>query len=366
MKAIIPIGGRGTRMRPVTFTANKHFIPVGNKPLIFYPIETIADAGIKEVAITYNPGQLDYAKEVLGTGRKWDLKFTYVLQPEPKGLANIYEVCEEFIGNDRFVFHLGDNIFTEGIRELVDYFSDAKDVHAIAVMTRHPENTRLGVPYFDKRGNLIKCVEKPQKPPHNFALPGLYLLDKNAFKVFKGKDKLQPSARGEYEIPDAYQWLIDHGYKVIVKEYKGKWLDPGKFNDWLETNQYLLDRDTKLVQGQSLEPTMRFGSAVRIEGRVEIGKKTKIKNSIIRGPVKIGDEVMIENSFIGPYTAIYHGCEITNCRIENSVLMRNVKLHNIAKLVDTSLIGPDSQISGNNNGHVSLEMFVGEMSKISL
>lgn len=360
MKAIIPIGGRGTRMRPVTFTSNKHFIPVGNKPLIFYPIETIANAGIKDIALTYNPGQLNYAKKYLGNGSRWGLNFTYVLQPEPKGLANIYQVCEKFVDGDKFVFHLGDNIFVNGIKDIVNVFRNSKDINAIAVMTEHPENIRMGVPYFDSQGNLIKCVEKPKNPPHKFALPGLYLMDRNAFKVFKGKDKLKPSARGEYEQPDAYQWLIDHGYKVVVQEYKGKWLDPGKFNDWLETNQYLLDIETETVLNSN--PDVKS----QIEGRVSIGKKCKIKNSVIRGPVKIGDGVVIEDSFIGPFTSIYHGCEIKECKLENSVLMQNVKLGNIKRPIDSSLIGAGSEIDEIDHGNRSMEMFVGEMSKISL
>lgn len=347
-------------MRPVTFTANKHFIPVANKLLIEYPIETVAAAGIGEVAITYNPGQLEYAKEVLGDGSRWGVKLTYILQPEPKGLANIFQVCEDWVGNDQFVSHMGDNIFTEGIKDLVDYFVKGKPSGGMVTMVQHEENWRLGVPYFDKQNRLVKYVEKPKNPPHKFAVPGLYFMNKNAFKMFKGKDKLKPSARGEFEQPDAYQWLIDHGYKVVVKEYKGKWLDPGKFNDWLETNQYLLDRYAKLnFRKSSILDT-------KIEGRVEIGQKCKVKNSVIRGPVRIGDNVLIADSFVGPYTSIYHGGEIINCRIENSVLMGNVKLKNIVKPIDTSLIGPDSEVRGNNNGHASLELFLGEMSKISL
>ena len=359
MKAIIPIGGRGTRMRPVTFTANKHFIPVGNKLLIEYPIETMVDAGITDIAITYNPGQLEFAQKILNNGSQWGAKFTYILQPEPKGLANVYQVCEDYIKNDHFVVHLGDNIFTQGIKEQVNCFIKEKP-NGMVVMVEHPENWRLGVPYFDKQGNLTKYLEKPKNPPHKFAVPGLYFFDSHAFTVFKGKDKLKPSARGEYEMPDAYQWLIDHGYNITVKEYHGKWLDPGKFGDWLETNRYLLDTQTKTSFNSQPDKNSH------IQGRVTIGKNCQIKNTTIRGPVNIGNHITIMDSFIGPFTAIYHGCHLLNCKIDNSVLMDNVILKDITKPIDNSIIGPDSQITGNSNGHASLELFIGEMSKISL
>ena len=170
-------------MRPVTFTTNKHFIPVGNKPLIHYPIESIAAAGIREIAITYNPGQLEFAKKFLGTGSKWKVKLTYVLQEKPAGLANIFQVCEDWLASSPFVLHLGDNIFTSGIKEPLDYFIKHKP-DGLVVMLEHPENTRLGVPYFNKKGRLIRYVEKPKKPPHKFAIPGLYFLNKNSFKCF--------------------------------------------------------------------------------------------------------------------------------------------------------------------------------------
>src|SRR3989344_8730034 len=239
MKAIIPTGGRGTRMRPLTFSTNKHFIPVANKPLIFYPIETVASAGIKKIGITYNPGYLEEVKSILGDGSRWALEFDYILQEEPKGLANIFQVCEEYLDGDSFVLHLGDNIFVDGIGSFIDHFEKMKPDGLVA-MVHHRENTRLGVPYFDKDGHLVKYVEKPENPPHDFAIPGLYFFSQVVFDCFK-KDPIKPSQRGEYEISAPYQWLIDHGKKVDVLEYKGKWLDPGKIDDWLSANEYLLE-----------------------------------------------------------------------------------------------------------------------------
>lgn len=359
MKAIIPTGGRGTRMQPFTFFANKHFIPVGNKPLLFYPIEAVADAGIKEVAITYNPGFEEAIKNLLGDGSRWGLKFTYVLQPRPLGLANIFEVCEDYIGGDDFLLHLGDNIFTDGIGELVEHFQKERP-NGLVAMIEHPENTRLGVPYFDKKGKLKKYVEKPKRPPHKYAIPGIYFFDRQVFKCFKGKDKIMPSARGEYEISFPFQWLIDHGYEVAVLEYKGRWLDPGKTDDWLDSNRYLLDRNV------NKQRTPKLAKSVKIEGRVEIGKNCRIRNSTIRGPVSIGDNVEIIDSFIGPFTSIYKNCRIKSCRITNSILMHEVNIKDVSRLIDSSIIGPGSEVNSNIRTGDQLEMFLGAKSTVVL
>lgn len=358
MKAIIPTGGRGTRMQPITFSANKHFIPIANKPLIFYPIETIVALGIKEIGITYNPGWLDLVKSYLGDGKRWGVSFTYIVQEKPLGLANIIESAEEFIGSDRFVFHLGDNIFSDGIKEGFDYFEKNKP-DGLVYMLKHPENNRMGVPYFNSKNRLIKYVEKPKNPPHSFAIPGVYFLDSAAFGCFKGKNRIKPSERGEYEIPSVYQWLIDKGYRIDVLEYRGKWLDPGKFGDWIESNQYLLD--TKLIS----EVLTKIEKNTKIEGRVSIGKKCKIDNSEIRGPVAIGDSVEILNSYIGPYTSISNGCKIKNSHIENSVVMNNVTIVDIKQPIDRSLIGPSTEIVDQKRVVGKLEFFLGEKSRVT-
>lgn len=344
-------------MQPLTFSSNKHFIPVANKPLIFYPIEAITEVGIKEVLITYNPGWLDTVKNFLGDGSRWGLKLTYVLQPEPKGLANIIQVCEEGLGGESFVLHLGDNIFSDGIKDLYDFFVKEKP-NGLVAMVRHPENRRMGVPYFDKKGSVKKIVEKPKNPPHDYAMPGIYFADNNFFKAFKGKGKVKPSARGEYEIPDPFTWLIKHGYKVLVKEYEGRWLDPGKFDDWIGANQYLLDKSlqTKIES--------RLGRNAFVENRVSIGKRCKIYNSRIRGPVAIGDGVVIKDSYIGPYTSIGSNCEIIGSHIENSVLMNEVKVVGIKQPIDTSLIGTGAEIVNGKGPTAAMEFFIGEKSHI--
>jgi glucose-1-phosphate thymidylyltransferase len=346
-------------MRPLTYAVNKHFIPVANRLLIEYPIKTLVEAGVKEIGITYNPGQLEYAKEVLGDGSKWKAKFTYILQEKPAGLANIVEVAEKFLKGEKFVFHLGDNIFTEGIKDLVEYFDTSSSI-GMVTMIHHEQNRRMGVPFFDGKGRLVKYVEKPENPPHDFAVPGVYFLDGNVvFDAFKGKDRLSESLRGEYEIPDLFQWLIDRKNVVEVKEYKGVWLDPGKFDDWLEANQFLLDREVvRIIKGEIQE-------ASHVEGRVEILEGTRIENSVIRGPVRIGKSVVIKDSFVGPFTSIYDGCEITNCRIENSVVMGDVKLNSIKGVITDSILGEATEVNGEDKGGVT-KLFLGQNSRVEI
>lgn len=359
MKAVIPTGGRGTRMQPITFSANKHFIPIANKPLIFYPIETVVNAGIKDILITYNPNTLDYVKSFLGDGSRWGAKFTYVLQEEPKGLANVFEVCEEALEGEPFLMHNGDNIFTKGIGKVVDYFLKKKP-NGLVTMVHHKDNRRLGVPYFDENNRLVQYVEKPENPPHDFAIPGLYFFDHNVFKSFRGKDKIVPSARGELEISSPFQWLIDHGYKVDVIEYKDKWMDPGKFDDWLDANKFMLD-DTLVEKNES-----KLNSSTSIKGKVSIGINCDISGSQINGPTIIGDNVEIKNSQIGPYCAIDSNCVIQNSMLENSVLMERAKIIDIKKTVDTTIMGPESEIVDIDTRSTSIKLFIGEKSKIEI
>jgi glucose-1-phosphate thymidylyltransferase len=359
MKAIIPTGGRGTRMRPLTFSSNKHFIPVANKPLIHYPIETVAAAGITEIAITYNPPNLEYVQSMLGDGSKWGVHFTFIEQSEPKGLANIYQVCESFVNGDQFLLHLGDNIFTDGIKDLVEYFIKEKP-NGMVTMVHHKENKRLGVPYFSNDGRLEKYVEKPENPPHDFAIPGLYFFDGNSFDVFKGDEAIQPSARGEYEIPTAYQWMIDHQRRVDVIEYKGKWLDPGKFDDWIESNQYILDTTLETELETELDPTSSY------ENRIKIGKNCEIYDSHIRGPVIIGDNVKISSSYIGPYSSVSNNCVIEMSHVENSVLMEGVHVNNVGQPIDSSLIGTESLVTSSEGPTSSVELFIGEKSVVKV
>lgn len=346
-------------MRPLTFSTNKHLIPLANKPLLFYPIEEVVAAGIKEIGINYNPGQQEELEAVLGNGSRWGVKFTYLLQEKPTGLANIIQIAENFAGKEKFLMHLGDNIFYGGIKTMVDSFL-TNDFNGLVPILHHEENWRLGVPYFDKKGKMVKYVEKPKNPPHDWAIPGLYFFDHHVFECFGGKEAIKSSARGELEISSPYQWLIDHNYKVGTFEFKGIWKDPGKFDDWIETNQFLLDKE--LTEGCD----SKLKKNVKIEGRVKIGKGCQIENSILRGPVIIGDGVIIKDSFIGPYSSIADDCEVVNTKIENTILGRSVKIRNLTKPIDCSMIGEETLIEGDHQLSGATQLFVGSQCLLRL
>jgi glucose-1-phosphate thymidylyltransferase len=359
MKGLITAGGRGTRMRPVTFSTNKHFIPIANKPLLFYGLEEMINAGIKEIGINYNPGQVEELKAVLGSGDKWGVNFTYILQEKPLGLANIIEVSRDFIGKNKFVMHLGDNIFWGGIKDLIDKFRQS-DANGMVTVIKHPENFRMGVPYLNKDGSLKEIIEKPEKPPHNLAVPGLYFFDKHALECFDGKNKIIPSSRGEYEIGSVYNWLVDNGFQVEIAEFKGTWKDPGKFNDWLDTNRFILDES----KGSKIESNL--SKDVIVEGRVFIGENCRISSSRLRGPLVIGNNVEISDSFIGPYSSIFDHCKIEKAKVENSVLMKNVQINSPGKPLDSCLLGRETIISGNHQPAESIELFLGNHCRVKM
>ena len=359
MKAIITAGGKGTRMRPLTFSTNKHLIPLANKPLLFYPIEAVVAAGIKEIGINYNPWQKEELVTALGDGSRWGVKFTFLLQEKPLGLANIIQIAKEFVGKEKFLMHLGDNIFYGGIKPMVDCFVGSA-LDGLVPILHHPENRRLGVPYFDKTGRLIKYVEKPPTPPHDFAIPGLYFFNHHVFECFQGKDAIKPSSRGELEISSPYQWLIDHHYQVDTYEFKGVWKDPGKFDDWIETNQFLLDHELK-SECQSV-----IGEETRIEGRVRIGKNCQIKKAVLRGPTIIGDSVSITDSLIGPYSSINNNCEVIRANVENAILGESVKIKNLGKPIEKSLIGEGTVIEGDHQLPAVIRLFVGNQCSLKL
>jgi len=359
MKALITAGGRGTRLRPLTFSNNKHFIPLANKPLLFYVIETIASLGIKQIGINYNPGQLEEIKSYLGTGKKWAVELSYIFEEKPLGLAHIIKASQPFLGKSRFVMHLGDNIFYGGIRSLFEKFKKSK-ANAMLTMVHHKENWRLGVPYFDKKGRVTKYVEKPKRPPHDWAVPGLYFFDHHVFECFKGREAIKPSARGELEIGETFNWLMKHGYRIEGEEFKGIWKDPGKFDDWLDTNQFLLDINLKNGTKTKLRKD------VKIEGRVKIGRGGRIKNSLLRGPTIIGDNVVIEDSFIGPYSSIGNNCSIFKAKIENSILIKGVKIKSPIKTLDSCLIGENTIIEGGDYSSNTVSLFVGDQCILKL
>lgn len=358
MKALIAAGGNGTRLRPLTFTSNKHLIPIANKPLLFYALENIAEVGIKEVGVIVNQTR-PAIEAALGDGKRWNLKITYLDQPRPLGIGHVVKISEKFLAGEPFVYHLGDNIFTEGIDQPYRQFVKTRP-DALLTIIKHKENFRLGVPYFDCQGKLVKVVEKPLNPPNDYAIPGLYFFTKTVFKAFRGQDRVKPSPRGEYEVPDLYTYLIEHGYRVETAEISGEWRDPGKFDDSLDANRLLLDlRCHRKI-------AVKIGKHSKIIGKVEIGTGTKIVASQVTGPVSIGQNCYLQNSFIGPYTSIADGCEIRNSAVTNSILMERVDISDVSGKIKDSLIGRDATITGNRSAHGTVKLTISDLSMVEI
>lgn len=349
MKAIIAAGGKGTRLYPLTFTSNKHMIPIANKPLILYPLEDIVSVGIKEIGLIVNESR-SHLEKLLGDGFGWDCKITYIDQPEPLGLAHVVKISEKFIDGDSFIYHLGDNIFAQGIKHPYQKFKRSK-ADAMLTIIEHHENYRLGVPFFDDEGNLVQVVEKPKNPPNRFGIPGLYMFGPRVFEAFKGKDQIKPSERGELEIVDLYNYMLKKEMKVEVAEIEGEWRDPGKFNDALETNRLIMDLNKRTEINGEVDRDSK------LDDGVVLGKGSRIINSHIVGPVIIGENVEIQNSYIGPYTSIANGCEIINSKIEYSILLESVHIIDVKGKIEASMIGKHTQIGQNRDARTPIYSF---------
>lgn len=356
MKAIIAAGGSGTRLRPLTFSSNKHLLPIANKPLLLYPLEAVANTGVKDIGVVVNETR-PTVEGLLKDGSQWGVSITYIEQSKPLGLAHVVKVCEEFIAGQPFVYHLGDNIFTNGIKRPFDHF-EKKKPDALLTMVEHEENYRMGVPYFDDEGNLDKVIEKPQEPPNRYAVPGLYFFNHHVFEAFSGKDRIKPSERGELEITDLYTYLLDHNYRVETQEIEGRWMDPGKFVDMLDANAFILDQFEKgkvsgVVDSQS-----------HLSGFVEVGKNSRVVNCHIAGPVKIADGCLLENSHIGPHVSIDTNCKLEDVQVKNCVIMQDTTLMNVRKPIVDSFIGKNTEVWEEKQESVSL--FIGDHCKVRL
>lgn len=339
MKALITAGGRATRMRPITYTLNKHLIPLANKPMIWNALEKIAECGIREVVINVNPGEMELQKSV-GDGSRWGLRVAYLEQEGgPKGVAHIIKNAQPLLGDEPFLFYLGDNIILGSIRNFVKEFED-RNLDCMLALSRVKDPQRFGVPVI-KDGKIVKVVEKPEHPESDFAVAGIYIYSP---MIFKAANAIAPSARGEYEISDAHTWLIEHGGNTGYKEITGWWKDTGKPEDLLEGNALLLNelRHEDVAHDGSIDP-----SAV-IQGKVGIGKGTVVgPGCLIRGPVVIGNDCKIENSFIGPYTSIGNGVEIRNTELEHSIVFDEASLDCGKRIVD-ALIGTKARVTSSS------------------
>ena len=354
VKGVILHGGAGTRLRPLTYSGPKQLIPVANKPVSQYVLEDLVSAGIRDIAIVLGETFPELVREYYGDGSRFGARITYIYQGKPLGIAHAISLCREFAGNNKFVVYLGDNILQHGIKKYLDKFIEG-GYDAMILLKEVDDPRRFGVAQFDERGRLIRLIEKPKEPPSRYALVGVYFLTPVIFDVIRD---LKPSWRGEYEITDAIQMLIDRGFNVGYDFVDGWWVDTGKKDDILYVNALILDERARREIRGKVENS-------KIEGRVEVGDGTYIKDSIIRGPTVIGRNCIIEHSYIGPYVSIGDNSHIIDSSIEYSVVLEGVTISGIERL-EESLIGRHAKITRGSDNRRSLKLHVGDYSEVVL
>jgi glucose-1-phosphate thymidylyltransferase len=371
MKGLILSGGKGTRLRPLTYTRAKQLLPLANKPVLFYAIESLLAAGISDIGIIVGDTHAEI-EEAVADGRRWgpEVRFTFIQQDAPLGLAHAVKIAQPFIGDDRFVMFLGDNLINEQLGPLAYAFNQpdcpyqcrillnavenpsqfgVAEVEEISTSASHPDQTSLRV---------IQLVEKPAVPPSNLALVGIYFFDSS---IFTAVNAIQPSARGELEITDAIQWLIDNHYDVQAQRLTGYWIDTGKMEDILDANRQVL-MDIK----PSIDPTAHISADSAISGIVVIQAGARIENSVIRGPVTIGEQAIIRNAYIGPFSAIYHDVLIEGSEVEYSIVLEHSRIVDVHGRIEESLIGryADVHISPvKPHGH---KLMLGDHSRVGI
>lgn len=336
MKGLILSGGKGTRLRPLTYTRAKQLMPIANQPVLERVIETIIDAGIDEIGIVVGEPTSHEIIEVIGDGSRWGIRIEYIHQESPDGLAHAVKISEDFLGDDSFVMFLGDNAIQGGISTLIRDFAN-NDWNSQIVLKEVENPSSYGVAKLRADGSVDYLIEKPQEPPSNLALVGIYMFDA---KIFKAVNTIEPSARGELEITDAIQWLIDQDYVVFPHVHEGWWIDTGKAPDMLEANSHVLEELNPIIA-----ETATIDEYSTVDVRVTLQEGAKIINSVVRGPTVIGKNTIIENSYIGPFTSIYDNAQIRNCEIERCIILENSRVLDIEPTLRDSLIGRDVTIS---------------------
>lgn len=358
MKALILAGGAGTRLRPITHTSAKQLVPVANKPILFYGIEAMVAAGITEIGVIVGDTRVEVMK-ALGDGSQWGAQITFIPQDAPLGLAHCVLIAADFLGDDDFVMYLGDNLLEQDLGAFVHAFEEARTgaepPTAQILLKRVPDPHRFGIAELDADGHVVNLVEKPENPASDLALVGVYLFDRTILDAVRA---IKPSPRGELEITDAIQWLVDEGHRVRCELLTGWWIDTGKLTPLLEANRLLLERVEQRIDGA-------VDDASVIDGRVVVEAGAVITNSTLRGPLVVGAGAVISNSFIGPFSAIGDSCEVTNSEIEHSVIMEGSRIVDIQRLED-SLIGKDVVVSRSQLRPRALRLMIGDHCQIDV
>jgi glucose-1-phosphate thymidylyltransferase len=354
LKGLILSGGAGTRLRPITHTSAKQLVPVANKPVLFYGIEALVEAGVEEIGIIIAPETGDEIRAAAGDGSRFGARITYIVQDEPAGLAHAVLTAEEFLGRSPFVMYLGDNLLADGLRGLVATFRESEP-DALILLTPVEEPEHYGVAELDGE-RVVRLVEKPKDPPSNLALVGVYLFQP---AIFDAARALEPSWRGELEITEAIQSLIEDGHRVQSEVVSGWWKDTGQLADMLEANRLVLEEIEPRVEGDVDESS-------RVEGRVVVEAGAKLTGSVVRGPVVIGAGARIEGAYVGPYTSIGENVRICRSEIEHSIVLAGSVVEDLGTRMEASLLGREVKLTRSDGMPKTLRMLVGDKCEIKI
>ena len=359
MKGLILSGGAGTRLRPITHTSAKQLVPIANKPILQYGLESLVGGGITEIGIIISPQTGSDIQDAIGDGSQFGAEVTYIEQSEPAGLAHCVLIARDFLADEPFVMYLGDNMLEQDLAGFVERFqsraSATSPPAAQILLAEVDDPSSFGVAEINEANEVISLVEKPADPPSNLALVGVYLFSSS---IHEAVATIEPSKRGELEIADAIQWLIDDDQLVIHEVLEGWWLDTGKKDPLLECNRLVLDTITSSIDGGVDETSS-------VEGRVQIGEGAQIINSIVRGPAVIGEGTIIEGSYVGPYSSIGNECRVTASELDHSVILQGSSISDVARLTD-SLIGSHVEVTRAKNTPAGLRLMLGDHSTVEL
>jgi glucose-1-phosphate thymidylyltransferase len=353
LKGLILSGGRGTRLRPITYTSAKQLVPVANKPVLFFGIEAMAAAGIEDIGIIIAPETGDEIREVTGDGSRFGVRITYILQDEPAGLAHAVLTAEPFLADSPFVMYLGDNLLQGGMTDLVHAFQ-TNEPDALILLTPVPDPENYGVAELTD-GRVTRLVEKPPEPKTDLALCGVYMFTAGIHEAARA---IEPSGRGELEITDAIQHLVDTGQRVEPHIVRGWWKDTGRLDDMLEANRLILDTITPRVDGDMVDSTTH--------GRVIIEPGARLERSTVRGPAIIGSGAHLSDCYIGPYTAVGSGCVIERAEVEHSILLEGSSVRGLDGRIESSLLGRNVAIGRSTGQPRAYQFMVGDNSEIAI
>ena len=353
LKGLILSGGAGTRLRPITHTSAKQLVPVANKPVLFYGIEALVEAGIDQIGIIIAPGTGDEIRSAVGDGKAFGAKVTYIVQEEPLGLAHAMLTAADFLDDSPFVMYLGDNLLRDGIVDLVDAFR-SQEPEALILLTPVDDPSSYGVAELDG-DRVVRLVEKPDDPPSDLALVGVYMFSSS---IQEAARTIEPSDRGELEITDAIQKLIGDGAEVSAHRVKGWWKDTGRLEDMLEANRLVLEDLESRVEGELVESD--------IDGRVVIEEGALLERTVVKGPAVIAAGAKLSDAYVGPYTSIGPGVVISDSEVEYSILLADSRISNLGTRMERSLLGRDVVIVGGTERPKALQFLVGDHAEITM